>query len=135
MRVSNIIGLLLGMAFTAVGLFCTILIFGCGLSFFPVLLPPDLSSENPLCFDCAACAMDGTGLLWLFGYLIAVFMISGAVASRIGVQRSPSRGAVAVALVFGGLLFHSAASAQGVDMNRTILLGVSAVLGAVACAY
>ena len=136
MRAGNFIGFLPGMAFTAIGLWWTPFIFRCRLSdFFPLRLPPDPSLENPYCFDCEACAIDTVGALWLLGYFGAVFMASGAVASRIGARQSPVRGAAAVALVFGGTLLYLAATATAVDVSRTAAVGVSAFLVSIACAY
>jgi hypothetical protein len=138
MRGSNFIGLILGLLFTAFGLWWTPFIFRCHLSdFFPILRPPEADLENPACFHCDACAVDLVGTLWLLSYFSAVFMVSGAVASRIGAQQSPMRGAVAVGLTVAGALLHLATAAAGadVDTSATAIVGVSALLISIVCAY
>jgi hypothetical protein len=136
MRLSNLIGLILGMAFTAIGLWWAPIIFRCRLSdFFPILLPPDSSLENWLCFHCDDCAVDLAGMLWLLGYFVPVFLVSGATASRVGAKQSPTRGAVAVGLVSGAVLLHLATSTEAVDILKTALVGVSVLFVSIVCSY
>jgi hypothetical protein len=136
MGLSNLIGLILGMAFTVVGLWWAPIVFRCGLSdFFPILLPPDPSLENFVWFHSDDCAVDRAGMLWLLGYFVPVFMISGAIASRVGAEQSPTRGAAAVGLVSGAVLLHLATSAGAVDTLKTAFVGVSVLLISIACSY
>ncbi|MBB6096566.1 hypothetical protein HNQ60_005488 [Povalibacter uvarum] len=137
MRISNVVGLLGGMAFTATGLFCLVA-FDCRTSLiFPITASKSLKPivEEPFALSCCECVVSPSGVLWLACIAAMVFMISGALASRIGETKSPGRGALAVGLVFGATLLQAATSGGEIDVAQTTLIGVGALLGAIACAY
>jgi hypothetical protein len=147
MRVMNVIGLLGGMAFTTIGLLC-ISFFDCRVTeIFPVRAARSLDPalrvtksltemvEEPFALSCCECVVGPSGVLWVACSFAVVFMIAGALASRIGETSSPWRGALAVGLAFGAMLTQFATSANEIDVTQTMLVGAGAMLGAIACAY
>jgi hypothetical protein len=139
MAVSNLVGLFGGVAFTSIGLFIApTFVLGCNsFDIFPIppLVPSSQLVENPFCFHCNECTLESPGMVWLLGYYAAVFVVSGAFASRIGETTSPSRGALAVGITTGGALLYLALFNHSNDASSTVLVGVGALVGAMALAY
>ena len=146
MKGSNILGVVGGMVFTTIGLICAPSPsydpagWGqCGaLEVFPIRQPmpePTPNVERPFCFHCYECVVGPGRVLWLLAYLTVVFMISGALAARIGERMAPTRGALSVGLIFGPTLLFMALTTGGVDVLLTALVGAALFVAAASLAY
>lgn len=141
MRASDIIGVIGGVVFAGLGLlFAPSPAYDpggwgyCGVSeAFPIVWPE--MQPKHFGFDGYECAIDRTAVVLLLGYLAAVSMIAGALASRIGAAVVPGRGVLAVALAFGPALLLMATSRPRVDVLSSAMVGVAVFIGAAACAY
>ncbi|HMN44524.1 MAG TPA: hypothetical protein PKE27_08130 [Povalibacter sp.] len=145
MKAGDILGAIGGVVFGTVGL-----IFApspaydpegwgyCGISAaYPVYLPePEkVPGEHYFCLDCYECVVDPRGVFLLLLYLVAVFTISGALASRIGEAITPSRGAVSAAIVVGPALLLMIHSFERVNVPVTAVIAVVVFGGLVSSAY
>jgi hypothetical protein len=145
MKISDFVGVAGGMTFASIGLF-----FApspaydtggwnrCGLwDVFP-FRPPGAQElkPNPFGFDNYECVVTSSGVLLVLVYLSGVFMISGALASRIGELASPTRGAISVAIVSAVTLLVGVSSAAPMIYTApTLSVGVGSFVGAVLLAF
>ena len=121
----------------------------CGVSgVFPVLLPetPVAAAPEPEpepgttvhhfgfvhYYDCSV--QPSTALL-VAVYFAFVFVISGALASRIGETTSPNRGVLAVGLVAAPVVLNLAIHGERIDVLATTLVGMAVFSSAICCAY
>jgi hypothetical protein len=141
MKAAEVLGLACGAILASVGIF-----FApspaydpdgwgaCGIrAAFPIRVPVDMRAQFGL--DIYECVVAPNDVVLLLVYLAVVFLISGAVAMRIGETLKPMRAAIAAGMVIATAILMIVFPSEGLLVIPSLLIAIAVVAGAIAFAY